>query len=88
MLYSIYHYNIDIKIIYYSPVADPSLVVTCTVTSVDDGLLRTILSCAGPPSSLTLYVDSLNITVMARGLIKYMLIMHSKLLSIDTLFIN
>ena len=66
--YSIYHYNIDIKITYYSPVADPSLVVTCTITSVDDGLLRTIVGCAGPPSSAILYVDSLNVTVMARGL--------------------
>ena len=31
--------------------------LTSTVISVDDGLLRTSTGCAGPPSSLMLYVD-------------------------------
>jgi len=47
----------------YLPVADPSMVNTCTVISVDDELLRTSTGCAGPASSLTLYVDWLNLTV-------------------------
>ena len=34
-----------------------------TVISVDDGLLRTSTGCAGPSSSLTLYVDLVNMTV-------------------------
>ena len=53
------------KILQYSPVADPSVVVTCTVISVGDGLLITSTSSAGPASSLTLYVDWLNVTVVA-----------------------
>ena len=31
-----------------SPVAVPSVLNTCTVISVDDGLLRTSTGCAGP----------------------------------------
>ena len=50
------HIRIIVKILYYSPIADPSVLVTCTVISVDDGLLRTSTGCAGPTSSLTLYV--------------------------------
>ena len=40
----------------YSPVADPSVLVTVTLNSVDDGLLRTSTGCAGPLPSITLYV--------------------------------
>ena len=50
----------------YSPVANPSLLFTVTLKSVDDGLLRTSIGCAGPAFSLTLYVVSLNITVIAK----------------------
>ena len=46
----------------YSPVAVMSLFLTCTVISVDDGLLRTSTGCAGPSSSLTLYADWLKLT--------------------------
>ena len=46
----------------YSPVAVLCLFLTCTVISVDDGLLRTSTGCAGPSSSSTLYVDWLNVT--------------------------
>ena len=49
----------------YSPVAVMSLLVTCTVILVDDGLLRTSTGCAGPSSSSTLYVDWLKLMVMA-----------------------
>ena len=45
------------KVLQYSPVAEPSVLVTCTVISVDDGLLRTSTGFVDPPSSLTLYVD-------------------------------
>jgi len=38
---------------------------TCTVISVDDGLLRTSTGCAGPSSSAKLYTDSSNATVIA-----------------------
>ena len=48
----------------YSPVAVMSLVSTCTVILVDDGLLRTSTGCAGPSSSLTLYADWLKLTMM------------------------
>jgi len=51
--------------IWYSPVADLSMLVTRTVISVDDGLLRTSVGRDGPSFSLTLYVDRLNLTVMA-----------------------
>ena len=47
---------------YYSPVVDP-MVVTSTVISVDDGLLRYNASCANSSFLLTSYVDWLNITV-------------------------
>ena len=47
----------------YSPVADPSVLNACTVISVDDGLLRTSISCADPSSSSTLYVDCPNCIV-------------------------
>ena len=49
----------------YSPVAVMSLLLTCTVISVDDGLLRTSTGCAGPSSSSTLYVDWLKLTIIA-----------------------
>ena len=45
------------------PVADPSVLNTLIVISVDDGLLRTSTGCAGPSSSSTLYVDWLKLTV-------------------------
>ena len=51
----------------HSLVAVFSLSLTCTVISVDDGLLRTSTGCAGPASSLTLYVDWLKVTVAATG---------------------
>jgi len=41
------------------------MLVTCTVISVDDELLRTSVGRDGPAFSLTLYVDWLNLTVMA-----------------------
>ena len=49
----------------YSPVAVMSLLLTCTVISVDDGLLTTSTGCAGPSSSSTLYVDWLKLTNIA-----------------------
>ena len=39
--------------------------LTCTVISVDDGLLRTSTGCAGPASSVKLYADWSNATVIA-----------------------
>ena len=47
------------------PVADPSVLNTLIVISVDDGLLRTSTGCAGPSSSSTLYADWLKLTVGA-----------------------
>ena len=47
----------------YSPVVVMSLLLTCMAISVDDGLLRTNTGCAGPSSSLTLYVDWLKVMV-------------------------
>lgn len=47
----------------YLPIAELSLFITCTITSVDDGLLRTNTGSAGPSSSLTMYVDWLKDTV-------------------------
>ena len=47
----------------YSPVAVMSLLLTCTVISVDDGLLRTSTGCTGPSSSLTLYVAWLKLII-------------------------
>ena len=54
---------------HYSPVADPSVLVTVTLKSVDDGLLRTSTGCAGPALSLTLYAGCSNITVKATEVI-------------------
>jgi len=39
--------------------------LTCTIISVDDGLLRTSTGCAGPSFSSTLYVDWLNAMVIS-----------------------
>jgi len=36
--------------------------LTCTVISVDDGLLRTSTGCTGPAFSPTLYVDWIKLT--------------------------
>ena len=47
------------------PVADLEVSLTCTEIAVDDGLLRTSTGCTGPSSSLTLYVVSSNVTVIA-----------------------
>ena len=52
-----------------SPVADPSVLYTSTVISVDDGLLRLSTACAGSSFSLTVYADWLNITLITRRLI-------------------
>ena len=49
--------------------ADPSVLVTVTLKSVDDGLLRTSTGRAGPAFSLTLYVDCSNSTVIATNYI-------------------
>jgi len=49
----------------YSPVAVMSLLLTCTVISVDDGLLRTSTGYAGPSSSSTLYVDWLKLIAIS-----------------------
>ena len=46
----------------YSPVAVMSLLLTCTVILVDDGLLRTSTGCVGPSSSSILNVDWLKLT--------------------------
>ena len=48
----------------YLPVAVMLLLLTCTVISVDDGLLRTSTGCADPSSSSTVYVDWLNMTMV------------------------
>ena len=50
---------------YILPVADPSLLNTLTVISVDDGLLRINNICTGPLSSSILYVDWPKFTVGA-----------------------
>ena len=50
----------------YIPVAEPSMLVTCTVKLVDNGLLRTSTACASSSCSLTLYFDWPNITMVAR----------------------
>ena len=49
----------------YSLVALTAVSLTCTVISVDDGLLRTSTGCADPSSSPTLYIALLNDTVGA-----------------------
>ena len=54
-----------------SPVAVPTMSLTCTVISVDDGLLRTSTGCVGPSSSSTLYVDCSNCTVIAKSRIRW-----------------
>jgi len=41
----------------HSLVAVFSVSLTCTVISVDDGLLRTSTGCTSPAPSLTLYAD-------------------------------
>ena len=51
----------------HSPVADPPVLDTVTVISVDDGLLRTSTGCAGPSGSLTLYTDWLKDMVISIG---------------------
>ena len=53
----------------HSPVADPPVLDTVTVISVDDGLLRTSTGCAGPSGSLTLYTNWLKDIVMSIGTI-------------------
>jgi len=50
----------------HSLVAVTPVSLTRTVISVDDGLLRTSTGCAGPAPSLTLYVDGLNDTLVAK----------------------
>ena len=47
----------------YSPVAVMSLLLTCTVISVDDGLLRTSTGCTVLLPSSTVYFDWLKCTV-------------------------
>ena len=49
----------------YLPVVVMSLLLTCTVISVDDGLLRTSTGFTGPSSSSTLYADWLKLTVIS-----------------------
>ena len=49
----------------YSLVALTAVSLTCTVISVDDGLLRTSTGCTAPSSSPTLYIALLNDTVGA-----------------------
>ena len=51
------HSILLILALYSLPVAAPLVLNTCTVISVDDGLLRTSTGCAGPASSSILYVD-------------------------------
>jgi len=50
----------------YSLWAVTPVSLTCTVISVDDGLLRTSTGCAGPSPSSTLYVDWLNKMMIAK----------------------
>ena len=47
----------------FLPVADPSVLNTLIVISVDDGLLRTSTGCAGPSFSFILYLDVMNLTL-------------------------
>ena len=54
-----------------------SVSLTCTVMLVDDGLLRTSTGCAGPLSSLTLYVDWLKVTVTAEEFHVKIIIQHT-----------
>ena len=44
---------------------------TVTLTSIDDGLLRTNTGCADPTFSITLYIDWLNITIIPKSLMSY-----------------
>ena len=55
----------DLRVNKDLPLAEPSVTFTITVISVDDGLLRTNRGCAGPSSSLTMYVDWLKLTVIS-----------------------
>ena len=48
-----------------SLVAVPEESLTCTVISVDDGLLRTSTGCTGLSSSSALYVACSNVTTAA-----------------------
>ena len=58
-----------------SLVAVPKGSLTCTVISVDDGLLRTSTGCTDPPSSLTLYVDCSKLTKIATKRIRLVIIL-------------
>ena len=55
----------DLRVNKGLPLAEPSVTFKITVISVDDGLLRTSTGCAGPSSSLTMYVDWLKLTVIS-----------------------
>ena len=52
------------KILQYLPVAEPSVLVTCTVISIFNALLNISTGCTGPASSLTLYVDCSKLTTI------------------------
>ena len=52
------------------PKAVTSLFVTSTVRSLDNGLLRTTVTCAVPLLSLTLYADSLNLMITTNNRMK------------------
>ena len=51
-------------VIQHSPNAVTLVLDTSIAISVDDGLLRTSAGCTAPALSVTLYVDSLNHTVI------------------------
>ena len=68
------------------PVAVPPLSVTRTVTSVDDGLLRTNTGCTGPSFSLTLYADSLKDMVATVRLIYNINIVHHNYMIVEKEF--
>ena len=57
--------NIFVMMLLHLLVAVFSVSLTCTLISVDDGLLRTSTGCADISFSLTLYVDWLKMTVIA-----------------------
>ena len=65
------------------PVAVSSLSLTSTVTSVDDGLLRTNTGCTGLSFSLTLYADLLKDTVATVKLIYNINIIHHNYLIVE-----
>ena len=57
-----------IKLIHL-PVAVTSVFITCTVKSVDDGLVRTSSTCTAPSSSSTAYIGFMKDTITSTYMI-------------------